>query len=540
MEAVSNQAGSMPRPSPLFLTGCALIILLASSLRIYHVSLRSLWLDEAIAANISRGTVGETLALTRALHSAPIVHPVILHWTEVVSTQPLAVRFPSLLASILAVCLMLYFVRIPAFDPASAALASLMLSVSASQIRYAQEVREYSLSVLIAALLCYLYLRAASETSQLSQPWALYVALFISPLIQYGLVLFSAAVLGSIFILAIVQNNRSSGILHAAIGTLVLIAGSLLSYFLTVRYQWGEKASYLEANYYTRGTGLLHFIWANSHKLAAFLLPGRLVALFSFLAILLYLWSILRSHSFSPIFILAFSSFGTALACALLHLYPYGPIRQCLYLSPVLCLIASESLVHVAGRFELAHKRPVFLGIVCMVVLSGILQIRSEAPYSEIEDIQTILIPLRNQIGLQDQVYVYSGAVPAVDFYWKGHDPRFIYGNFHRDAPEKYLSEAVLGLRPETGKLWLVFAHVYQNEDQEILREFNPSWDLRKVATAKGAELYLGLARITPVGEVSQRRALAGDPYYLTPVFPVHPSDSFLAWSLRNSTRPTP
>ena len=539
MEPVTDQSRSMLRPTHVFLMGSALIILLASSLRIYHVSQRSLWLDEAIAANISRGTVAETLVLTRALHSAPIVHPLILQATEAVSTQPLAVRFPSLLASVLAVCLMLYFVRIPSLDPRTAALASLMLGVSASQIRYAQEVREYSLSVLIAALLCYLYLQVASERGQPRPPLALYIVLFAAPLIQYGLVFLSAAVLGSLFFLALIQSNRSARILQVAIGAIALTAGSSLSYFLTVRYQWGEKVWYLEGNYYTRGTGLLHFIWTNSHKLATFLLPGRLAALISFLAILFYLFSLLRSHSISPIATLASFSFAGALACALLHLYPYGPIRQCLYLSPALCLVASESLVKLTDRFALMPKRIIFLGIVCVVALSGVLQVRSEAPYSEIEDIQSILIPLRNQIGPQDQVYVYSGAVPAIDFYWKGHDPRFIYGDFHRDAPEKYLLEAVNGLRPETRKLWLVFAHIYQSEDQEILQEFNPGWDLHKVVTAKGSALYVGLARTTRSDEIASHDSIAGDASSLASALPAHPNDSFLDWSLRNSTRPT-
>ena len=94
------------RPTRPFLTGSVPIILLASSLRIYHVSQRSLRLDEAGAADIFPGTAVETLALIRALHRAPIVHPLLIQTTEAVSTRPLVVRLPSLLASILTVCRM--------------------------------------------------------------------------------------------------------------------------------------------------------------------------------------------------------------------------------------------------------------------------------------------------------------------------------------------------------------------------------------------------------------------------------------------------
>jgi Dolichyl-phosphate-mannose-protein mannosyltransferase len=539
LEAVIDQSRLKLRPSRLFLLSSVLIILIASPLRIHQVSQRSLWLDEAIAANISRGTVAETLTLTRALHSAPIVHPLILQTIEAVSTQPVAVRFPSLLASIFAVCLMLCFARIPSIDQRTAALAGLMLGVSASQIRYAQEVREYSLGVLFAALLSYLFLRTASEKGKPREPIILYLALFAAPLIQYGLVLFSLGVLAGLAVLALVQTNRVARIRQAAIGAGLLTAGSLLSYFLTVRYQWGEKVWYLEGNYYTPGSGLLQFIWTNSHKLATFLLPGRLAALISFVGIFLYLLSMLRTRSISPIVILAFTSFTGALACALLHLYPYGPIRQCLYLSPVLCLFASESLVQVADRFAPAHKQIVFFGIASVVVLSGAIQIRSDRPYSEIEDLRAILIPLRDQIEQQDQVYVYSGAVPAIDFYWKGHDPRFIYGDFHRDAPEKYLSEAMLGLRPETKRLWLVFSHIYQAEDQKILQEFGRDWNIQQIATAKASALYVGLHKTTSTDQVSSSSATSEIAKSIRPASPPHQNDSFLDWTLRNSTRPT-
>ena len=86
-----------------FLLASLLILALAASLRLYHLAQRSLWLDEAIAANISRGTISETLTLTRGFHSAPILDPLILYAVERVGTGPWAVRLPSVAASLLAV-----------------------------------------------------------------------------------------------------------------------------------------------------------------------------------------------------------------------------------------------------------------------------------------------------------------------------------------------------------------------------------------------------------------------------------------------------
>ena len=190
-------SGVTGRQIRVFLLCATMILLLAALLRTYHIAQRSLWLDEAIAANISRGTLGQTLILTRDLHSAPITDPLILYAIEKVNAGPLAVRIPSLVASMLAVFLMLCFVTIPSIDYKMADLAALMLSVSAAQIRYAQEVREYSLSVLYATVLLYVFLSYISKKDKPSSPIPLYIALFGAPLIQYGLVLFSFGILSS-------------------------------------------------------------------------------------------------------------------------------------------------------------------------------------------------------------------------------------------------------------------------------------------------------------------------------------------------------
>src|SRR5262249_31778050 len=159
-----------------------------------------------------------------------------------VSAAPLAVRIPSVLASLLAVFLMLAFVAIPAVDYKTAGLAALMLSVSAAQIRYAQEVREYSLSVLYATALLYVFLSSVTKKDKPDSPFPLYLALFGAPLIQYGLVLFSFGILSALFVLALLDTERVKKIIEVVVASVFLAVGGLLSLFLTLRYQWGDDA----------------------------------------------------------------------------------------------------------------------------------------------------------------------------------------------------------------------------------------------------------------------------------------------------------
>jgi hypothetical protein len=516
----------------MFLCMSVLLVALASCLRTYRISERSLWLDEAIAANISRGTLAETLTLTRREHSVPIVHPLILYAVEKVSAGLPAVRIPSLVASVLAVFLMLCFVRIPSIGYKTAGLSAMMFSVSAVQIRYAQEVREYSLSVLYAGVLLYCFLLYASSREKDISPLPLYLSLFVAPFVQYGLVLFSVAVLAALLV-QFFLDRRQIRVSHLMKASGCLALGSLLSFFLTLRYQWGEVAWYLDDYYFTPGSSLLRFAWSNTHHLITFFLPGLAAASISVVAILVCVVTSIRARVVSPLAILAFTSVGTVLFCAVLHLYPYGAIRQCLFLSPVMCVFAAASLVQVANRFTGFVSAAVFAAIVCVVVVSSLFQFHLVKPYEEVEDIQQVLFGLRNNIEPEDRVYIYPGAVPAVDFYLKHRDPRFIYGDFHQESPDRYVPEMLFDVRPES-RLWIVFSHVYRDEDERILQGLSTDWKVDRVLSVRGAALYLvclsspaAVAKYSkPVGEESRRRLVAD-----------HVSDTFWEWNIRNSRR---
>ncbi|HWY60248.1 MAG TPA: hypothetical protein VNZ03_37650 [Terriglobales bacterium] len=515
-----------------------LIILLAGSLRIHHIAKRSLWLDEAIAANISRGTLPETLILTRGFHSAPIIDPLILYAVERVGSGPLAVRIPSLVASVLAVFVMLCFVTIPSIDYQTAGLSALMLSVSAAQIRYAQEVREYSLSVLYAGVLLYVFLSFISKKEEDNSPIPLYVTLFVAPLVQYGLVLFSFGVLAALLIWAFTDDKGRRRITQIMAASGFLAFGGLLSFFLTLRYQWGDDAWYMKDYFWAPGSNIFRFITYNTHHLITFLLPGLAAASISFLTIVIYLAASIRRRILPPLAVLACTSCGTVLICSLLHFYPYGGIRQCLFLAPILCLLASASLVQVANRFTGRAKSMVFIAIVCVVVVSGVFQIRLLKPYAEIENIQQVLLVLQSHIEPGDGVYIYPGAAFAVDFYVRERDRRFIYGDYHQKEPEKHVPEILAGLGPEENRLWLVFSHIYRDEDKRILHDLSVDWKVEPVLSVTGSALYLATRRrpgvdAAPTGPTNTMIEAAK-----TTPGADHTHDSFWDWNVRNSRYP--
>jgi hypothetical protein len=82
------------------------LLAIAVGLRLHRLGTRSLWDDEAVTANASRDTLPQVVDATRHF-SAPMACPYVLYLVEKVASSPVAVRMPSVLASGLAVLLML-------------------------------------------------------------------------------------------------------------------------------------------------------------------------------------------------------------------------------------------------------------------------------------------------------------------------------------------------------------------------------------------------------------------------------------------------
>ena len=517
-----------------FLLCAALAVLCAVALRAYHLGERSLWLDEAIAANISRGTLTQTLLLTRGFHSAPILDPLVLFGVERISGTPLAVRLPSFVASIAAVLLMLAFAGLPSIEMGTAGISALMLAVSASQIRYAQEVREYSLGVLYATLLLFVFLSYLAQSDESKNPIWLATCLFFAPFVQYGLVLFAISILLALSVLTAASTNQVRRILHVATAGSFLLVGGLLSFLLTLRYQWGDDAWYLKNYLWQPGTSLFHFLAFNTHHLFTFLLPGLLAAAISVLAILISIGYWIYKRELDPVFVLACTSCGIVVVCALLRVYPYGGIRQCLFLAPILILLAAQSLSTMIGK---AHglTRNITLAIVVLVIgVSGVLQIRSLKPYAEVEDMQRVLGALRSQIRPEDKVYVYPGAVFAVDFYIKDRDPRFIYGDYHQQAPSLLAADAIKGINANTTRLWLVFSHIYKDEDVHVIHDLSDSWNVSTVTIVQGAMLCLAVRNAKSDVDSPPHQAHV-ESYNI--IQTSKRKNDFWAWNLRNARK---
>ena len=480
----------------------ALILLGGSCIRFYHLANRSLWYDEAVTANISRGSFAQMLALTRNV-SAPIIHPFLLYLTEKLARGAWIVRFPSVLASLAAVLTMLAMIRAKV-SPWAALFAAAILSFSASQVRYAQEVREYSLAVFFATFLIFCLFRYEDKSST-RHPFLLYVALFLAPFIQYGLVLLAAAVLATLLLRALLDHTLRSSIFPIVLGMAFFLAGGILSYALTLRYQLRVKAlgaqSYLTTNYFDpKSEGVLHFLASNTKQLLGFFIPSHHLVIAIILVGVVVVSVDLWRGKVATLTLLLITSFTITILASLRHLYPYGGVRQCLFLAPVLILFAGSAFADLLLVVRPSYRSVPAFVVLGILVVFGARGIPRERTYSEIEDTQSLLRELAAASEPGDQVWVNHDAVDAFKFYLPGGDARFTYGKYHAN-PNDYMPELLASISPRTTRLWLAFSHLEQSsdyaEEQLILKTIPAEWKVEKRVSATNADLFLALRKLS-------------------------------------------
>lgn len=139
------------------------ILLLAAGLRIYHINLQSLWIDEGFTWNLTQ--YHDPLLILRLDVHPPLYFMLMDLWVQITGTSVVAMRMFSVLPGLLSVAVVYQLAReierqrgadrqtiIPL-------LAALLLALADPEITLAQEVRSYTWHVLFASLSMWGYLR---------------------------------------------------------------------------------------------------------------------------------------------------------------------------------------------------------------------------------------------------------------------------------------------------------------------------------------------------------------------------------------------
>ena len=446
---------SRDRKVRLYYVACVVLIFAAAGLRFHDLAEKSLRHDEGAAANISRGTLSEVVSGTRYGKSTPILYPLVQYAVQKVESTPFSIRLIPATASILIVALMLLLLPRLGVARGAAFLAALVATLSVEAIRHAQDAREYSVDALVALLMLAGLLRCLRD----GRNALLCASLFVAPLVQYGLVLFGAAVIATAAAAPRVSGRESRSAYLGRIGDWLkrrldlaapcgfFLGGSTVSYLATVRYQWHQPDfttdAYLSSYYYQGNIdahsifGGLRFSIDGIWNLLTYHLPD-VVAVAALLAFTILLAAVfLGKVQYSAIMVLFLFCIAVSASAAVLGIYPLGGIHQVIYLGPIVFLAVGWVFHWIAGFLSSLTRRgwtksALLVAMAGVTVLAGASTMRQDNPYKATEKIKSVLAFLKERVRDEDIVYAGWSAVPAMPFY-QGNEERPT--NYHYGRP---------------------------------------------------------------------------------------------------------
>ena len=431
---------------------CACLLIAAVALRFYNLQGAALRYDEVLVTLISRGALSDVIDDTRHIHQTPILYPLALWIVQKAAVSEFSVRLMSAVASALTVAALLFLMPRMGVPRQTAFLAALLATLSPAAIEHAQDAREYSADALVAVLIIaglLQYLRNGGKA-------LLCAALFVTPLLQYGLALLAVAALGvaAIAPAAYSQTDGSNArrayaavwqCMKRRIALLLPIAcfaaACAISWALTVRYHLNDadKSNLPSfADYYYQGSydaaAIFEFAISRTWELLSYHMP-MVVAATALLAFGALLASLLKRRRLDALALLALIAIGIAICAALIDAYPFGGTRHGFYLGPIVFLAAGRAFHSVAVDAAAIARRKWLapaIAVAAAAAIAGagataIYQYRHYLYYSD-PSAKQALAALVERAQEGDAVYVSRWEVPAVEFYKSEQPANYFYG----------------------------------------------------------------------------------------------------------------
>jgi 4-amino-4-deoxy-L-arabinose transferase-like glycosyltransferase len=499
-----------------------LVLLLAYGLRLRTLDRSPLWFDEALEYWVATTPIEQLLPAVRDYLRGPPIYSVLLHFWMKAGHHEFVLRQISTLASLLTIVTVAALAR-RVYRHSAGLFAGLLLAILPPDIRFAQEVGQYTLMTLTLSLNLY-----ALVCARESDEWKYWVAWVVTGLAAvytyYGTLLVIGPAAGYVLIEAGIrrQGERLRRLIMAG-GLIVLLALPILIFWLPDQFHWGAaggtiafSANPLPVEVANLGRGI--------YLVSAYHLTGRLVepelfavlrtiaALLILLMLLLSLISLIHSRKHGYIVVWLASSWMLTYLAGRLGAYPYGPGRHALILTPL--LIASGA---VGLAFLWRQQR--FLAVGLVVAIAAVTLAAPEEPAEDLRPVVSQYLASRNAAAA---TYVYYGAVPAFRYQLQlqtgeggrvrgvwypdcwGRRPSPLcaedgihYGRWmrHLSAEEKYLEIMSTLDGAGAGEFWVIFSHTDDTERRELLDVLETRHELAAQIEAEGASAHLFRSR---------------------------------------------
>ena len=398
---------------PLLALGC--ITAIGAILRAYHLGFKPLWFDEALFYWIGQRTLPDAITQNALVTSAPPLFPLLIWLVSRISTTEVALRFVPFVAGTLAIPA-IYILARRYISVGGALASSIMIAVAPSQVKFSQQVREYSLSVLLG-----LAILASFGSFLEKRTWRYAIILSLTTIVgiftHYGLALLVLAV-DCVFLanLLRMKSPRRRLFLKWSVAQFFGFAAALAVYFLALRQQFHPVvlggAGYLQSGFWAGSTlpSAVQFLYDGVRDVMASAFPGYVFTLMLYTGGMV----LLLRHWRTPYpYIIAAPILAVA-GASLLRLYPLTGDRQDLFLTPLIILVAATALDYMIRTDDRRLLVAVFLSL---MVWRAIHSLQDYYPTDGDSAVGNLVKRLADSAAPGDPIYLCLGDDPALRYY---------------------------------------------------------------------------------------------------------------------------
>ena len=163
-----------PRYKNLELWRIAVLLLSAAALDLYHLTAKSLWMDEGFSVFMAQTDLRSFWHMARSGEVNMVLYYLALRIWMHLGQHEFWLRLLSVLPAIATVPVV-YAIGKRFFGVFPAFAAAFLFALHPSEVMYAQEIRSYSVAVLLVALSCLFFLRLLEEGRKRKLDWLGYV-----------------------------------------------------------------------------------------------------------------------------------------------------------------------------------------------------------------------------------------------------------------------------------------------------------------------------------------------------------------------------
>jgi 4-amino-4-deoxy-L-arabinose transferase-like glycosyltransferase len=510
---------------------CAAIVLLATALRLWGVADQPMFFDEGMEYWVATAPLPQLMSTVREGIQDPPFYSVFLHAWMKVSNSLVGLRLPSMIFSVLSVVGAIVLGQRLA-GPWAGLLSGLLMALLPPEIRYAQDISQYALMECLV-----IWSFVALQRSRESRRWRwniLWLLLALaSTYTYYGAVLPTLVPFGVSFLGDLRRRDWQDGVRNGMTLALFLAAlAPLVVFFLPDQLLRGPTRGALQLS---MGSPVaeIRLLVGETQRLLAFLLAGwpwaRVPAWLPVILVMApltgFLWAARTMERPRQWLWWLLAVWGVYFIVGWIGLYPYR-FRYAMVLVPLLIPATGAGFVFL---FQQRRLRWISAGALAALLLLLVVSlpnppIRERFPvpavngwtWPEREELPQLLADWQARSIPGQPTYVYYGALPALGYYlqrdqlqapvpplwytqcWNGErrslpgDDPLICGAWLRGLTPDEQIDAILSAMPAgAAEFWLLFSHIYEDENAQILAGLAAQYDIVDQIAAPGAEAYL-------------------------------------------------